>query len=106
MAQVGRVRAERDTLDAEEEASQNALSAAVRVLQNAIEGLLREHHEFTARHSKVAELLRDTASAPAGRRAKRRESSTDESHSPLCKRARASQEQLASGVRVAVVDSY
>lgn len=81
-----RVRANQDTLEAKEEASQKALFATPEAWQDAIEVLSPQQHELTGRFNEIAGLLPGTASVLASLRAAREPSGTDETHPLLFKR--------------------
>lgn len=61
MVQLERVKTERDAQKGRQEAPQKALSAAVEVVHDTIEGLSRQQHELTGQHSEIAGLLSGTA---------------------------------------------
>lgn len=82
MAQLGRMIAERDTLEALQENLQKALSVAAELLHDAVRGTSRQQHELVGRYSQIARLLPSTSSIPAGRRVARTPSGTNEVHPP------------------------
>lgn len=88
MAQLGRVRDERDALQADREASQEALSVVAEMLCDAVEGLSRQQHEIAGWYSKIAGSLSGMASFSADYRAPQGPCGADETHPPSFKRPR------------------
>lgn len=57
IAQLERVRAERDALEADQKALERALCAAAQILFDVTGRLCRQQHELTGRPRKVTRLL-------------------------------------------------
>lgn len=90
MAQLWRVRAEQDALEATQKVSQKTLSVAAEVLHDSIERFSRQQLELAGRDNENLWLLSCTTLIPLGRRAAPGLPGTDESHPLPFKRPRAS----------------